>query len=195
MADETDLCFTGHHPLEDVLGVIQEEIDAPSEEFENQFAYAGQEYRAQRMCEIDHAKEGTEVLSVYERDFYAGCPVVTRNRFGKGEAYYLAAESDLAFLRAFYGDVFELAGLKNVLDTELPYGVTVTERTCADQAPADGDAETEKHKGVVFVMNFKNAPVCVDGIGRWTDAESGIVYERKLELGVFQCAVLERQAD
>ena len=195
MADETDLCFTGHHPLEDVLGVIQEEIDAPSEEFENQFAYAGQEYRAQRMCEIDHAKEGTEVLSVYERDFYAGCPVVTRNRFGKGEAYYLAAESDLAFLRAFYGDVFERAGLKNALDTELPCGVTVTERICADQAPADGDAETEKHKGVVFVMNFKNAPVCVDGIGRWTDAESGTVYERKLELGAFQCAVLERQAD
>ena len=41
MVDETDLCFTGCHPLEDVLGVIQEEIDAPSEEFENQFAYAG----------------------------------------------------------------------------------------------------------------------------------------------------------
>ena len=27
MADETDLCFTGRHPLEDVLGVMQEEID------------------------------------------------------------------------------------------------------------------------------------------------------------------------
>ena len=91
--------------------------------------------------------------------------------------------------------MFERAGLKNALDTELPCGVTVTERICADQAPADGDAETEKHKGVVFVMNFKNAPVCVDGIGRWTDAESGTVYERKLELGAFQCAVLERQAD
>lgn len=195
MADETDLCFTGHHPLEEVLGIIQEEIDAPSKEFENLFAYAGKEYRAQRMCEINRAKEGTEVLSVYERDFYAGCPVVTRNQFGKGEAYYLAAESDLAFLRAFYGDVFERTGLKNALDTELPYGVTVTERTCADQAPADGDAETEKHKGVVFVMNFKNDPVCVDGIGRWTDAESGVIYEGKLELGAFQCAVLQRHAD
>ena len=91
--------------------------------------------------------------------------------------------------------MFERTGLKNALDTELPYGVTVTERTCADQTPADGDAETEKHKGVVFVMNFKNDPVCVDGIGRWTDAESGVIYEGKLELGAFQCAVLQRHAD
>ena len=82
-------------------GSSRRKFDAPSKEFENQFAYAGKEYTAQRMCEINRAKEGTEVLSVYERDFYAGCPVVTRNQFGKGEAYYLAAESDLAFLRAF----------------------------------------------------------------------------------------------
>ena len=121
--------------------------------------------------------------------------MVTRNAFGKGEAYYLAAESDLAFLRAFYGDVFRRVGLKNALDTELPYGVTVTERTGTYPAPADGDAETGKNKGIVFVMNFKNGPVCVDGIGKWTDAESGAVYEGKLELGAFQCAVLERQAN
>ena len=37
IADDTDLCFTGHHPLADVLGIEQEEIDAPSEEFPNSF--------------------------------------------------------------------------------------------------------------------------------------------------------------
>ena len=57
--------------------------------------------------------------------------------------------------------------------------MTVTERTGADG------------RGVIFVMNFKNEPVCVDGIGTWTDAESGVVYEGKLELRAFQCAVLE----
>ena len=182
MVNDTDLCFVGHHPLEDVLGVVQEEIDAPSEDFENQFSYGDAEYPARRMCEVVHAKEGTEVLSVYERDFYAGCPVVTRNHFGKGEAYYLAAESDISFLRAFYGDMFKRAGLKNALGTELPYGVTVTER-----AGTDGDG-----RDLVFVMNFKNEPVCVGGAGKWTDAESGAVYEGRLELGAFQCVVLER---
>ena len=182
MVNDTDLCFVGYHPLEDVLGVVQEEIDAPSEDFENQFSYGDAEYPARRMCEVVHAKEGTEVLSVYERDFYAGCPVVTRNHFGKGEAYYLAAESDISFLRAFYGDMFKRAGLKNALGTELPYGVTVTER-----AGTDGDG-----RDLVFVMNFKNEPVCVGGAGKWTDAESGVVYEGRLELGAFQCVVLER---
>lgn len=182
MVNDTDLCFVGHHPLEDVLGVVQEEIDAPSEDFENQFSYGDAEYPARRMCEVVHAKEGTEVLSVYERDFYAGCPVVTRNHFGKGEAYYLAAESDISFLRAFYGDMFKRAGLKNALGTELPYGVTVTER-----AGTDGDG-----RDLVFVLNFKNEPVCVGGAGKWTDAESGAVYEGRLELGAFQCVVLER---
>ncbi len=179
MADETDLCFTGHHPLEDVLGVIQEEIDAPSEEFENQFEYGDRKYPARRLCEIVHPKESAEVVSVYERDFYAGFPVVIRNPYGQGEACYLAAESDQEFLCAFYADLFARAGLVNALETELPYGVTVTERTGTDG------------KRAVFVMNFRNSPVTVEGIGRWTDAEDGTVYEGKLELKAFQCAVLK----
>ena len=160
------------------LGVVPEEIDAPSEEFENQFAYGGTEYPARRLCAIVRAKEHTEILSVYEKDFYAQCPVVTRNTFGEGKAYYLAAESDLEFLRSFYGDVFREAGLNNALGVELPYGVTVTERTGTDG------------KKLVFVMNFKNEPVRVEGVGRQTDAESGKVYEGYLELGAFGCIVL-----
>lgn len=176
--NETDLCFLEHHPLEDVLGIVPEEIDAPSEEFENQFAYGGTEYPARRLCAIVRAKEHTEILSVYEKDFYAQCPVVTRNTFGEGKAYYLAAESDLEFLRSFYGDVFREAGLNNALGVELPYGVTVTERTGTDG------------KKLVFVMNFKNEPVRVEGVGKRTDAESGKVYEGYLELGAFGCIVL-----
>lgn len=183
MADETDLCFLDHHPLEDVLGVIQEEVDAPSEDFENQFVYGGMTYPARRMCEIIHPKETAEVLAVYEKDFYAGCPVVTRNPYGKGKAWYLAAESDLAFLRAFYKDVFAEAGLHNALGAELPYGVTVTER-CG--------AAGEEAKRIVFVMNFKNEPVTVEGIGRWTDSESGEACEGSLGLEAFQCRVLTR---
>ena len=91
------------------------------------------------MCEIVHEKEGTEVLSVYERDFYAGFPVVTRSSYGEGQAYYLAAESDLSFLRRFYENIFDSCGMKNVLGAKLPYGVTVTERTACLPDPADAD--------------------------------------------------------
>lgn len=178
MADETDLCFVGHHPLEDVLGVVQEEIDAPSDEFENRFAYDGEKYPAEKMCEIVRAKETAEVISSYERDFYAGFPVVVRNPYGAGEAYYLAAESDLAFLRAFYADIFARAGLENALGTELPCGVTVTERIGADG------------KRAVFVMNFRNEPVTVNGTGKWINAETETVCWERLELNAFECLVL-----
>ena len=180
MVNETDLCFTEHHPLEDVFGIVPEEIDAPTEDFENYFVYEGTRYPARKMCEIVHAKKGTEVLSVYERDFYAGAPAVIQNAYGDGAAYYLAAESDDLFLRTFYDTVFKKADLKNALGTELPYGVTVTERT-----GVDGD------RGIVFVMNFRNEPVCVEGTGEWTDTESGEVYKGKLELEPFECLVLK----
>lgn len=181
--NDTDLCFLGHHPLEDVLGIVPEEIDAPSEEFENSFCYGGMEYPAKDLCGIVHPRDTVEVLSVYEKDFYAGCPVVTCNPYGNGKAWYLAAESDLAFLRAFYKDVFAEVSLHNALDIELPYGVTVTERSSAD-----GEGE----KRIVFVMNFKNEPVMVEGIGKWMDAESGETCEGSLELEAFQCRVLTR---
>ena len=130
------------------------------------------------MCEIVHAKETAEVISSYKCDFYAGFPVVVRNSYGAGEAYYLAAESDMGFLRVFYSDIFARARLENPLGTDLPYGVTVTERSGADG------------KRAVFVMNFRNEPVTVSGIGMWTDAEDGTVCDGQLELKAFECAVL-----
>lgn len=181
MVNETDLCFTEQHPLEDVLGVIQEEIDAPSEEFENSFHYDGKTYPAKFLCEISHAKEDTEVLASYEEDFYAGYPAVTCHPFGKGSAFYLAAGSDQEFLRVFYRDVFRKAGVENALRAKLPYGVTTAERIADDGTR------------IVFVMNFKNEPVIVEDIGIWTDAETQEQYEDALQMKPFECLVLTKQ--
>lgn len=181
MVNETDLCFTEQHPLEDVLGVIQEEIDAPSEEFGNSFHYDGKTYPAKFLCEISHAKEDTEVLASYEEDFYAGYPAVTCHPFGKGSAFYLAAGSDQEFLRVFYRDVFRKAGVENALRAKLPYGVTTAERIADDGTR------------IVFVMNFKNEPVIVEDIGIWTDAETQEQYEDALQMKPFECLVLTKQ--
>lgn len=182
--DETDLCFTGHHPLEDVLGIVPEEIDAPTEEFANSFVYQGKEYPAVRMCAVVHPKEGTEVLSVYEKDFYAGFPTVTRSRYGSGEAFFIAAESDPDFLRAFYQEMFRNTGLENALGIRLPYGVTVTERVPQN----DGDVRD----GVVFVMNFGHEPAELTGIGEWTDAETGETVSGVLKMEKLSCKILRK---
>ena len=195
VVDETDLCFTGHHPLEDVLGIMPEEIDAPSEEFANSFSYQGKEYPAMRICAVVHPKEGTEVLSVYDKDFYAGAPMVTRNGYGGGQAFFIAAESDISFLRAFYNDMFQSAGLKNALGIELPYGVTVTVRTpqgdCAGQN--DKSLQMSGHcpaGSIVFVMNFRHEPVELTRIGEWTDAETKEKVSGILKLEKLSCRIL-----
>ncbi len=181
LVNETDLCFLGEHPLEKVLGIVQEEVDAPGPEFENHFRYQGQTYALGGMREMIHAKEQTEVLAVYEEDYVKGMPVLTRNSYGKGQAFYLAAETELSFLQQFYKELLKQAGVENSLGTELPYGVTVSERKSCD----GGDS-------LVFVMNFRNEPVCIEGIGTWQDAESKEKYEKELKLEAFGCRLLKR---
>ena len=105
---------------------------------------------------------------------------MTKNCFGAGKAYYLAARSDLGFLRAFYRDLFAEAGLSNAFGIELPYGVTVAERQ---------DEKAERR--LVFVMNFREEPVRLEKIRKWIDAESGEVYEEVLELPGFSCRILK----
>lgn len=181
IADDTDLCFLNHHPLEEVLGVIQEEIDAPGKEYANSFYYQGERFGVGKLREVVHVKEGAEVLSVYEEDYCKGMPVLTRNPYKKGVSYYIAAEMGPDFLRKFYQSVCEEAGLTNPLGIDLPYGVTVAERSAGDEA-----------KKIVFVMNFSHRPVILENMGVWSDLDTGGVYYDELMLPVFSCKILTK---
>ena len=44
---------------------------------------------------------------------------------------------------------------------------------------------------VVFVMNFNDRQVRLEGIGKQIDAESGEVYENVLEMAPFSCTILK----
>jgi beta-galactosidase len=149
IVDENDLCFLGGFPgpLRNVLGIWAEEIeglhdhDRNAMEFQpdNPLGLSGN-YELHELCELIHA-EGAETLAVYKEDFYAGRPAVTVNRYGKGQAYYVAARAKEPFYERFISQVAEQAGVRRAMDTALPEGVTVQVRT---------DGETD----YVFVMNF-----------------------------------------
>ncbi len=104
--NETDLVFEGGFPgpLRALAGVWAEELDALWKSQSNRavpvkgndLGLQG-DYRIETFCELVHA-EGSQVLAVYGDDWYAGRPVLTRNRFGKGEVYYVAAQTDQRFL-------------------------------------------------------------------------------------------------
>ncbi len=181
MVDDIDLCFLDRHPLEDVLGIVQEEIDAPGEELENWTEYGGVTYPLGSLREVIKPYEDAEVLAVYGRDYCKGMPVLVRHPYQKGCSYYLAAGTGIDFLRAFYGDVFKKVDIADPLNIDLPYGVTVSRR--------QGNG-----RDVIFLMNFTDREIKLEDTGSWKDAETQEVYSGDIRLGAYQCLILTKAA-
>ncbi len=148
--DEHDLCFLGGFPgpIKDVLGVWCEELDALFPEERRAVEWNGARYEARDFCEVVHAT-GAKAVGRYLEDFYEGCPAVTVNQYGKGEAWFVAARLDDRFQEAFFGALMAKLGIRGPLVAKPPAGCSVQSRT-------DGETET------VFVMNFMPQPVSVD---------------------------------
>ena len=158
IVDETTLAFTGGFPgpLKKVLGIWMEETDFPRPDERNTVTFSanGREHEVAHICEVIHA-EGAEVMATFGRDYYAGQPAVTRNKFGKGEAWYVGAAQPvdtISLLEDIYEQILSSSarGIVPTLPrTKLPPGVTAQIR------------ENENGR-FVFVMNFNNTPVKVE---------------------------------
>lgn len=116
LVDEHDLIITGGYPgrLRDILGIWVEESDALPEGMENSFTYKGKTYPAKMLCDLLHP-EGAETLTVYNKDFYAGMPALTKHNYGEGSAYYVATRSNEAFYQEFVKELCEESGIKPVI--------------------------------------------------------------------------------
>lgn len=143
IVDENDLAFEQGYPgpLREVLGIWNEELDALYPEQQNRIILVenGASYTCSRLCAIIHS-EGAGILATYGDDFYAGTPVVTRNSYGSGQAYYLASEAESRFLDDFYARLLLEQHIQPVLTT--PPGVEVTCRQTV-------------HETLLFVLNHQ----------------------------------------
>lgn len=136
IVDERDIVITGGYPgkLRKVLGIWAEEIDALPPDMRNRIvvneesARSSQpeklknmreggittqltgEYDCGLLCDLIHT-ETAEVVAVYGRDFYAGMPALTVNRFGQGNAWYVATRGEEAFLTDFLGSLCREMGI------------------------------------------------------------------------------------
>lgn len=132
MVDECDLVFEHGYPgpLREVLGIWNEEIDALSPERQNRIVLldGGATYTCGHLCAITHC-EGATILATYGDDFYANTPVVTRQSFGAGQAYYIGSEPEPRFLDDFYARLLSEQQIQPVLAT--PQGVEATLRQTA----------------------------------------------------------------
>lgn len=115
----------------------------------------GRVWPVTEVCEL-LALEGAEPVAVYDADFYAGTPCLTRNRFGKGEAWYAAARLTQQGLDALYGDLAAQLQLERALPCKLPAGVVATERG-----------------GAAFVQNYSGKSQVLRLAGAYTDLLTG----------------------
>ncbi|WP_068618769.1 beta-galactosidase [Paenibacillus tuaregi] len=129
IVNENDLVATGGYPgeLRKVTGIWAEEIDAlfpdQSNRMEMRQAWGELEgsYSCGLLCDLIHA-EGAEVLAEYGEDFYKGMPVLTRNRYGQGTAYYVASSPEAAFLEGFLSNLCQDKEIAPLL-ADVPRGV------------------------------------------------------------------------
>ncbi|MBT2757806.1 beta-galactosidase [Mesobacillus foraminis] len=122
IVDESDLVTLGGYPgkLRDLLGIWVEEIDSlfPEEKntmiLKDTFKDFKGTYECGILCDLLHP-EGAEVIAKYGRKFYQGMPALTRNRYGKGEAWYVASSPDQHFLKDFVRNLTAAKGIQPIL--------------------------------------------------------------------------------
>lgn len=187
IVNENDLCHLGGFPgpLRGVTGIWSEEIDTlhPDENnsllmSENSLGLSGS-YRVEDFCDLIHT-ESAQVLAVYGDDFYQGRPALTVNRFGKGDAYYMAARAGEEFFDDFYMALMEKLSLTRTIETKLPIGVTAQQRT-------DGQYR------YIFIMNFNSKKEQISLNGIYTDMFTEAELQGSLELNPFDVKVLKQK--
>ncbi|GAB6167951.1 beta-galactosidase [Clostridium carnis] len=188
IVNENDLCFLNGFPgpLRKVTGIWAEELDALYDEDVNYVAMESEnsltmngEYEARIFCDLIHS-EGAEVLATYKTDFYKGRPALTCNKFGKGEAYYIAFRNNDEFLRDFYRSLAKKIKLEKAIDLELPTGVNAQVR------------RDEKNE-FIFLLNFSDENKVINTNGmELTNVETGEKVEKNIEIEAYGVRIFKK---
>ena len=188
VADETDLCYLGGwpHGLLSVLGLRSEEIDGLYDWEENTLVKAAGEevlsveglqgpYGCKYLCELVRPKEAQVILS-YEKDFYAGRAALTRNAYGKGFAWHLAAHGDQKLFEDLMEVLLQEAGVTAPVASPLPNSLMVTKRE-------------DEGKEYLFCQNFGEEPCTMPALSEegWS-----LLWGAEGELPAYGTVVLHR---
>ncbi len=176
IVNENDLVTLGGYPgeLRKLLGIWAEEIDALLPGQSNTFVVKNPgsglraSYACGMLCDLVHT-EGAEVVAEYGEDFYQGMPALTVNRFGNGEAWYLATSPEAAFLQDWLPGLCASRGIEPLV-AAAPEGVETTLRE------KDGT-------GYLFVLNHNAEAASVSlGARAGVDLLSGRRLDGEAEL-------------
>ncbi|MBT2759559.1 beta-galactosidase [Mesobacillus foraminis] len=136
IVDENDNAILDDRPglFKKLLGIRIDETDTLLPQDFNSICVESGELKGEYPCSMifDVVKTlGAETIGTYGKDFYANTPAVTRNKFGGGEAWYIASYPDLDFLKKLFKQTssnYEIA-----CKIESGEGVEITERKKGDE--------------------------------------------------------------
>ena len=182
IVNDTDLCYLGGFPgeLMDVFGIRSEEVDALYEYEQNEvkFYKNNKSYKCTEICDLVHLKEA-EALGEYNEDFYKGRPALTKNNFGKGNAYYICSRMEDDFNKEFFCDLLNQLNIDRNLNIDLPKGITVSKRE-------DND------KKYLFIQNYLNEEKEIDFKNYiLREMVTGEKYSGKVRIKPYEVLILE----
>lgn len=176
--NENTLNYLGGFPgdgLKDVFGLYSEEIDTLYPSDRNHAVFAdGSIAEITDYCEILRVKDA-EVIAAYQDDFYSGSAVVTKKKYGEGEAWYVGARLDDAGMEKVYEQCLKESGVKRY---PMPEGVEYHRRS--SEAESFG-----------FYLNHTDQVQEFEPIIKGCDLLSGITYENKICLKPYGAAVIK----
>jgi beta-galactosidase len=148
--------------LTDLFGMEVLEFDPLPPGEENHLTLKGQFsathlHPARIWCDLIEAR-GCQVVGTYAKDFYAGWPAVTLNKFGEGRAIYIGTMSHQFFYHDLVVWLRQLCGINPLL--KVPDQVEVSMR------------QKEGTK-VYFLINHQNSPVRIPFLKPMHDALTG----------------------
>lgn len=176
--NDTDLLHLGSWPekLRQLFGINTKELDTLFPDEHQEILYEGKKYQAKDYCGIIETTSA-ETIGTYASEFYAGSSAITQHQFGEGVAFYLAARTNVDFLRQFYQPIVEQKQLVNDLLKECNPCVSVQKRST-------------EYEDYHFVMNFseENQTIYLQKTGK--DLESGEEVTGTLTLAPYEVRVL-----
>ena len=182
IADEHDHIWLGGYPglLKDVLGLEVEEWQPllPGETVTLE-DHQGRQAHGTHWAEVVRVSTA-EVLARLTGGWMKGWPAVCRNRFGKGQAYYMTTRPEPEYLNNLLREVCAERGVHPLV--EAPFGVEAMMRS-GDEA------------SYLFVINHTDRPACVRlRAGGGSDVLTGEGCDGDLHLDPYSVRILSMSA-
>ena len=170
IVNSTDNVHLGGYPgpLRKMTGVWVEEIDALAPEQHNSIKFKdGSDAACGLCCDIMHL-EGAETVAEYTSDFYKGTPVITKNKYGNGTAYYIGSRLDTTGLNIIMDMVTDEAEVQPLVSEKSPLEIVCR--------------ESNSHR-YFFLINFSGTPQQIPKeFNGFRDMLTGKILENEYEL-------------